>query len=125
MLGDFTFRPFLLQDIALAPVRYWTVCWWRRVVDESFSAKALAKSAKMAGEKKFDLQDWCTAHSLDSATLEVLQKQKLTSEAALETLSREDCVALKLPMGQRNLLWAAVGATKQTSSTTQSQRQQL
>ncbi len=49
-------------------------------------------------------------HELDAATLAILKEQKLTSEAALKTLSPHDCAQLKLPMGQRNLLRVGVGS---------------
>ncbi len=58
----------------------------------------------------FELKKWCDSYELDSSTISVLETEKLTSVAALKTLSREDVVSLDLPLGQRNLLVKACKA---------------
>ena len=71
--------------------------------------------ARMSDEGGLDLTDCCSRYELDSDTLATLKEQKLTSEAALNTFSPQDCAALKLPMGQHNLLRNAVRAMQPTS----------
>lgn len=91
-------------------------CKWIGGASKVYPPKIASNYLKMSGENTFELDGWCSKYELDSATLEVLKEQKLTSEAALQTLSHQDCADLELPMGQRNLLRAAVGAMRSTKS---------
>ena len=65
------------------------------------------------GEEKdktpvFNVEEWCAAQGLNSSTQAVLETEQLDCVLALETLSRDDVLSLRLPLGQRNLLIKAV-----------------
>ena len=90
---------------------------------KSFAADMEIKS------EDFDMPKWASDHELDEDTIGVLQDAKLTSSAALSTLTCDDVATLKLPLGQHNLLLHALGVrssqTKSSSAANSSSQQQV
>ena len=64
-------------------------------------------------EESINIPEWGSSAGLSSTTMQTLEEEELLNKQCLTTLTKEDILELKLPLGQRNMLIQAVKKLQQ------------